>query len=70
MVIETLIAESMKAQAQAQTELPVVNAYANAQNAQAFKVFCEAAGIDYKGDQKAAIDGFKAFCKASSTGTA
>ena len=67
MVIETLISEAMKANALAQTEGPVVQSFATNQNAQAFKVFCEAAGVSFNGDIDAAVNAFTKFCSASNT---
>lgn len=64
MIFETLIAESMKAQAQAETEKPVIQAYANGQNANAFQVFAKTVKDTYAGNLEEALDHYERFVQA------
>lgn len=47
--IETLISSSMDARAKADIEKPVAQAMANRENAEAFRAFCQAAGLNFQG---------------------
>lgn len=64
MIIETLMAESIRAQTAAQTEVPVVQSFANNQNAQGFNTFAQTVKETYNGDMETAMDHYERFCAA------